>query len=108
MTLIVGCLTHDFVIQVSDRRITRLGTGTILEDTRNKGTVYCAQMAFAYSGLAKLDGKPTDEWLAYALAPAPSLNEALPLLRERATETLARITLPPRAEAPCVRRRRMG
>ena len=94
MTLVLSCLTQQFAIQVSDKRVTRIADGQLTDDKRNKGTQFCAQMAFAYSGLAELGGKNTDIWLAHTLALAPSLNEAVKIVCEKATEQFKQINCP--------------
>jgi hypothetical protein len=64
MTLVLGCLSQSYAIQVSDRRITRLSDRAVLEDDRNKGTLIGSNFGLGYSGLAKLEGMNTDVSLA--------------------------------------------
>ncbi len=66
MTLIVSCLTHTFAVQVSDRRVTLID-GSGVEDRANKALFYGWNMAWAYTGLATLDGLRTDDWLTRRL-----------------------------------------
>src|SRR2546426_7125116 len=94
MTLVLSCLTQNFVVQVSDKRVTRISDGALVDDRRNKGTQYCTQMAFSYSGLAELGGINTDVWLANILASASSLNDAVKILRDKATEEFRQVHLP--------------
>src|SRR6185295_11309633 len=92
MTLVLGCLTDRYAVQVSDRRISFPSKEP--DDTSNKGTVCCAQMSFAYSGRAEIEGQQTDEWLAHTLSSAPTFNDAMPILRDKATGAFARSNLP--------------
>ena len=69
MTLILSCIAKDYIVQVSDRRlslVTRVG-GRLnvkpIEDKSNKAVVFCGALSFAYTGLANLQGKKTDVWL---------------------------------------------
>lgn len=75
MTLVLTCLTQAFAIQSSDRRLTNPTTGELFEDERNKATVWGNGLTFGYTGLAKLDGRHTDEWLLWHLnEKAPGLE----------------------------------
>lgn len=96
MTLVLSCLTHQFVVQVSDCRVSRIRNDQleIVDDHRNKGTLYCSEMAFAYSGLAELGQEYTDVWMMNVLALAESLNDTAHLLRRKATEEFRRIRRP--------------
>jgi hypothetical protein len=93
MTLVLSCLTHQFVVQVSDRRVSRIINDQleIVDDHRNKGTLYCSEMAFAYSGLAELGQEHTDVWMMNVLALAESLNDTAHLLQRKAAEEFRRI-----------------
>jgi hypothetical protein len=62
MTLIISCITRDFVMQVSDRRVSVPEMG-LIEDRANKALFFCGQSAWAYTGLANIYRKRTDEWL---------------------------------------------
>ena len=93
MTLVLSCLTHDYVIQVSDQRLTRITDGRLFDDLRNKGTMYCAEMAFAYSGLAEIDGTRSDRWLANILAKGANLDAALKTLVEQLSLSFGTIPL---------------
>jgi hypothetical protein len=103
MTLILGALSHDYAVQVSDRRITGLADGALRDDHRNKATMYCGVMAFAYSGLAEIEGHTTDEWIARTIAPAMTLQETHDLISDHATRAFAAISAPPsmRRQAFC-------
>lgn len=62
MTLVLTCLAQDFVVQVSDRRV-RLRGERRAEDRANKAVFFGGYTTWAYTGLAYLDDKRTDEWL---------------------------------------------
>jgi hypothetical protein len=65
MTLHVALIHHDGVIHVSDRLINK--SGQPFDFFGNKTIVLRADDAIAtlgYSGVAHLDGLPTDEWIA--------------------------------------------
>ena len=70
MTLILSCVTDEYVIQASDRRLTD-EKGRIFEDKENKVVDWSGQILFGYTGLARVIKKPMDCWLAEAL-----LNDA--------------------------------
>jgi hypothetical protein len=94
MTLVLGCLTENFVVQVADRRMTDANTGKILYDDQNKGTQYETTMSFAYSGLGRLNGSPTDLWLANLLSGAGELGDKLQQIKMSAAAAVANVRLP--------------
>ena len=60
MTLILSRASKDYVIQVTDRRITQTAE-KVVDEISNKNVLYCAQngvVALGYTGLAYLDGVP--------------------------------------------------
>ena len=66
MTLIITALTANKIVQASDRRLTRFADGSIFDDEANKAVcVSCkdAYFSIAYTGLASINSKKTDEWL---------------------------------------------
>lgn len=96
MTVLLSLVNHDQAILVSDRRLTI--NGRLDEDESNKaGVLLCrdAELAFAYTGLAKADGFETKHWLAEALtACAPPDFHIEPLLHrfaERAAADFAKL-----------------
>lgn len=96
MTLVLSALTATHVYQVSDKRITSLRDGAVLDDDRVKAVQYCNQMAFAYTGLAELQRRPFHEWLVDALAArASSLEDAVNHLRTALTDEFSKISLSP-------------
>ena len=94
MTLVLGCLTPRFVVQVCDRRITEFDTGKLIDDDRNKATLFCTHVAYAYSGLAEVGGVPTDHWIAKTLSPFNSNREAYKALEQAATAEFQRFGRP--------------
>jgi len=70
MTLIITALSENVAIQVSDRRLT-LNNGSIDDDLAIKAIcVSCVDASFciAYTGLAKIGSRRTDEWVVDYLA----------------------------------------
>jgi hypothetical protein len=65
MTLVVSVLTHDYVVQVSDRCMTfECGDGAVrFEDGHNKAVLFERRIAFGYTGAGQIEGLRTDEWL---------------------------------------------
>ena len=99
MTLVLGCITPNFAIQVSDRRLTWLDAsrrGTIADDGRNKVVLFCNRIAFGYTGLAQIGTAHTDEWLLNTIATARPANEhtIFPLIAKRAEMDLAAQRIP--------------
>jgi len=92
MTLIVSLANKDYVVQISDRRLS--SNGRLIDDESNKcGVVFClnARMAFGYTGLAKYGSFSTAKWLLKALhdsaKPDYTIGEVLENLKGKATET---------------------
>src|SRR2546428_469142 len=48
----MNLLTHDYVIQVSDRRLTDPHTGKRIDEPPNKAILFCGHVIFGYTGLA--------------------------------------------------------
>lgn len=68
MTLVLTLVTTRYVVQVADRLVTT--DGKRFDPTSNKSLIYLGRnaiVAIAYSGLAYLEGIPTDEWIAQTL-----------------------------------------
>jgi hypothetical protein len=76
MTLVLSLLTNDSVVQVSDRRLINTRTGALVDDEANKAVLWCGWLAFAYTGLAEIQGQSTDEWLGACLNGARSDQQA--------------------------------
>ena len=102
MTLILSCLTANYAIQVSDRRLT-LQDGLLYDDDSNKTILVNGNIVFGYTGLAFFDnGKTrTDEWFlnvlseAYKAHPNVSLTTTAEFIANRATEEVSRINATP-------------
>jgi len=90
MTMILTCLTKDFIVQASDRRLVyRWGRQiTNKEDDRNKALIYDHHTVFAYTGLATLSRKFAIDWAAELLAQPTNLRDAMVYLSESATRLL--------------------
>src|ERR1044072_3631718 len=98
MTLILSCLTREYAIQVSDKRITDMKSGSIREETRNKGVQFCNHMVFAYSGLAAVQGQNTDVWLTETLAQRESLEDGMLLARDLLGEAFRKLNCSSKAK----------
>lgn len=71
MTLIISKVSRRFVIQISDRLVTNATSRLPIDTAANKSIIYFARdayVAISYSGLAYLEGIPTDEWIAQVLS----------------------------------------
>ena len=91
MTMILTCLTKDFIVQASDRRLTSRRGRKIIhkEDDRNKALIYDNHTVFAYTGLATLSNqKFAIDWAAELLATPPTLQDAMVYLCESATRLM--------------------
>jgi hypothetical protein len=87
MTLVLNMLTHDYVVQVSDRRLTKLDTGKPHDEPANKAILFCGHIVFGYTGLANVGPTKTDFWLAERLiAAGPSMQATLEFVRDEATQ----------------------
>jgi len=77
VTLILSAHRHSFAFQVSDRLASRRphsGDAEPWDPTWNKSVILLASdalVAISFSGLAYLDGRPTDQWVAETLWGAP-------------------------------------
>lgn len=81
MTLILSCITQDYVVQVSDRRLTK--NGQLEDNETNKVVVWNGMQIFGYTGVAELGpSKQTDQWMTEVLSPVPNFAAALDALRE--------------------------
>jgi len=75
MTLVLSLVTHDHLIQASDRRFVSLNGKKVIptNDYKNKAVCWRGRMAFAFTGLAELGPeRRTDRWLANAIWEAAS------------------------------------
>jgi hypothetical protein len=113
MTLIFSLMTKEFVVQVSDRRLTN-ADGSVFEDEENKCIFYRHQGTVAYTGLARIGNEPTADWaldplyngggrIAYALASLQEkANPAFRKLQRPAGVALSEWEATKRATFVCV------
>ncbi len=103
MTLILSCLTANYAIQISDRRLT-LPNGTIHDDHSNKAILVNGLTIFGYTGLAYMDNRnttKTDEWFlsmfneAYKAHPDVSFTTTAEYIAKRATEVVYHLNTTP-------------
>jgi hypothetical protein len=90
VTLILSCITQEYVVQASDRKVTAFD-GSWFENQRNKAVFFCGHSAFAYTGLASLAGLLTEEWLTLELGGAKALTDGIPHIARQAKAALRRI-----------------
>lgn len=89
MTQILLALTRDYVLLTSDRQLTFIdgaNKGHVAEDDACKLVSLCHLFGIGYTGLARLEGKATHEWIATTLASAnvADVDEATRVLADRA------------------------
>lgn len=96
MTLNITVSCPDYVIQASDRRMTRGGEPS--SDEANKAVVVQAidcDFAVTFTGLGELDAKSVDDWIVQVLidtkAPTIGIDACLDGLRTAASEAFARL-----------------
>ncbi len=99
MTLILSCATRHFVIQVSDRKLTRLLPNGTVEDVdleSNKAVVVCNTTVFGYTGWAELGGENTGTWVANVLSEAKCVGalDSCQAIASKATAALSAISCP--------------
>jgi hypothetical protein len=87
MTQIISAITEDYAILVADRRITSFETGEVLEDDSCKMVNIQSTCSVAYTGISKIEGVHTHEWIAITLAKArcTQIGDSMPVLLEAAT-----------------------
>ena len=100
MTLVLSCITRDFIVQVSDRRLTWLNgpnSGSVADDERNKAVVVCNRLVFAYSGLAEIGSLRTDDWLLEVIRRATvksyNVRAVVSAIATEATDAFRRLVL---------------
>jgi hypothetical protein len=97
MTLIVSCLSQEFVVNVSDRRLIAPDTGEVVEEEATKAVVFRRHFVWSYTGLAALPGPnyfvKTDFWIMERLR--PDLNQSVIEIRDDASNAFRRLGLPP-------------
>lgn len=93
MTLILSCLTPEYIVQVSDRRLT-MPNGEIFDDSANKAIVFLGHACIAYTGIAAIGSQRTDEWITNQLVGQPSLEQAINRLKDALNQTIPRLRVP--------------
>lgn len=98
MTLVLSVLTHQYVAQISDRRLV-WPDGRIADDRSNKSVLLCGHVNFSYTGIASIEDQPTHEWMMGAFGPPGiPLYDAIDRLRREATKAFSRIRRLPRLD----------
>ena len=97
MTQIIAAITQEYVLLVSDRRLTFLegpARGQLADDDTCKLVSLCNICGIGYTGLARLEGVPTHEWIAKTLASEECSDPASAshVLSERATAALSGVS----------------
>lgn len=88
MTQILSCVATDFVVQVSDRRVSMVD-GSSFEDVANKAIFFMNHSTWAYTGLAQLGRRRMDEWLVERMRTCELHAEAVNAIAAGLTERLA-------------------
>lgn len=94
MTLVLSCISHDYIVQVSDRQVT-WSDGRRGPEDRNKVVVFGITAAFSYTGLAEVGRDRTDKWLAHVLSTSGASNpvDAAQDIKREATKVFQNIRL---------------
>lgn len=66
MTILLSCITQDYALQVTDRRLV-FPDGKLADDSSNKALIYKGHLAVCFTGLARFGGEPTVDWLIQQL-----------------------------------------
>lgn len=85
MTQIISVISKEYVLLAADRRLTFADgprRGQVAEDNECKLVSLCHVWGIGYSGLARLEGRPTHRWIATTLAAAKVCDP------DQASETL--------------------
>jgi hypothetical protein len=93
MTLIQTLFSNDFVIQVSDRRLTKSGGG-VFDDDYTKLICWNQSFTAGFTGLARIDDagkKSTAEWIAEVLSDYPVFEMGVEALRHEAEERIKKL-----------------
>ena len=99
MTLILSLLTEAYVVQVSDRKLTR-PDGSLFSASSNKAVLFAGSAVCSYTGLARVDPAqrtPTADWLTkvFSSLECTSLASATEHLTSTATTTFSRLPFTP-------------
>lgn len=98
MTQIITTITREYVLLVADRRLTFISgpmQGQLADDDTCKLVSLCNTCGIGYTGLAKVEGIPTHEWIAKTLASEDCSDpaNASRILCERAKVALSSVPL---------------
>src|SRR4051812_18267002 len=91
MTLVIACITHDFVVLAADRRLTNSKTSEVMDTTTNKIIVISGVGIMGFTGLGRINGEYVDRWVCEALADIPAEGDPLGAIRDSATEAFKRM-----------------
>ena len=96
LTQIISVITKEYALLASDRRLTYADgprRGELFNDDTCKLISVCNFCGIGYSGLAKIEGCPTHEWVAKTLASAncSSPKDVSGILTERAGPALSMV-----------------
>lgn len=89
MTLLAAVVCDHFVMQVSDRRLSRIGNP--IKGEWNKAVLWCNMASIAYTGNAFRDRRGrvrVDDWIAETIGSASSVSELYSLLMQGAEHWL--------------------
>ncbi len=92
MTLVQTFFSNDFVIQVSDRRLTR-ADGSVFDDEYTKLVCWNQSFAAGFTGLAHIDGKKKSMsgWIAEILSDYPVFGYGVQALRAEAEAAIQKL-----------------
>lgn len=85
LTLLLALICDSFVMQVSDRQLSRGGVPE--PDERNKAVVWCNSASIAFTGNAYVDYRQTkqvDDWIVEKIAGVTTVQELYKCLVNRA------------------------
>lgn len=88
MTIVLTCLTKDFVVQASDRRFSYPDRSKPPEDYNNKALIYSNHFVFAFTGMAKLKGKSAIEWAGEQLSEKENIRDCVIHLGNQASDLM--------------------
>lgn len=103
MTLILSYVAPDFAVQCSDRRVSLPG-GSHVEDRANKAIFFCHHTAWAYTGIAQVGMKRTDEWLFNQFMGKTTAGEATQAIAKELTRALRMMATPTGADPRILKR----
>ncbi|MDP7704292.1 hypothetical protein [Mycobacterium sp. TY815] len=93
MTLIQTFFSADYVIQVSDRRLTK-ADGSVFDDEYTKLICWNQTFTAGFTGLARIDigqKKSTSEWIAEVLCDYPAFGYGVDALRREAENAIRKL-----------------